>query len=61
MGFPQEIEGIVDRIDDPSFATMLGLITLGAKSERAHQFSFSSLHLSHVFKGLGSFFKRLIP
>lgn len=61
IGFPQEIEGIVDRIDDPSFATMLGLITLGAKSERAHQFSFSSLHLTQVFKGLGNFFKRLVP
>lgn len=61
IGFPQEIDGIVDRIDDPSFATMLGLITLGAKSEKSNKFSFGSLQFSKMFKGMGSFFKRLVP
>lgn len=61
IGFPQEIDGIVDRIDDPSFATMLGLITLGAKSEKSGKFSFGSLQFSKMFKGMGSFFKRLVP
>ncbi|MDP3976359.1 MAG: cell division protein FtsA [bacterium] len=61
IGFPQEIEGIVDRIDDPSFATMLGLVALGAKSERSSSFSFGKIKFSQLFKGMGSFFKRLIP
>jgi cell division ATPase FtsA len=29
MGFPQDIEGIVDRIDDPSFAHIVGLVHFG--------------------------------
>lgn len=29
MGFPQDIEGIVDRIDDPSFAHIVGLTHFG--------------------------------
>jgi cell division protein FtsA len=61
VGFPQEIEGIVDRIDDPSFATMLGLISLGSKSERSRRFSFGGLNVSDAFKGVSSFFKRLLP
>ncbi len=61
MGFPQNIEGIVDRIDDPSFATMLGLITVGIKTERANRFSFRSMGFSKMFKGVSTFFKRLIP
>jgi len=61
IGFPQEIEGIVDRIDDPSFATMLGLISLGSKSERSRRFSFSGLNVTDAFKGVSSFFKRLLP
>ena len=61
IGFPQDIDGIVDRIDDPSFATMLGLISMGAKSERNRSFSFSSLNFSGMFKGMSGFFKRLLP
>lgn len=61
IGFPQEIEGIVDRIDDPSFATMLGLISLGSKSERMRRFSLGGLNFSGAFKGVSSFFKRLLP
>lgn len=61
IGFPQEIEGIVDRIDDPSFATMLGLVSLGSKSEHSRKFSFGSFNMSHAVKGVSSFFKRLLP
>jgi cell division protein FtsA len=61
IGFPQEIDGIVDRIDDPSFATMLGLITMGSKHGRSRKFSLGSVQLSQVWKGVSGFFKRLIP
>lgn len=61
IGFPHEIDGIVDRIDDPSFATMLGLVTLGAKSERHRSFSLGSFKASQVLKGVSGFFKRLLP
>lgn len=61
IGFPHEVDGIVDRIDDPAFATMLGLITMGIKAERRRSFSLKSLNLGETFKGVGDFFKRLIP
>ncbi len=61
IGFPHNIEGIVDRIDDPSFATMLGLVTMGAKSDRQRSFSFGGIKAGNVMKGMGSFLKRLLP
>ncbi|MDF2378908.1 MAG: cell division protein FtsA [Candidatus Gracilibacteria bacterium] len=61
IGFPQDVDGIVDRIDDPSFATMLGLITMGVKAERRRSFSLKSLNLGDTFKNVGNFFKRLVP
>jgi cell division protein FtsA len=61
IGFPHEIEGLVDKIDDPSFATMLGLITMGAKHGVHGSFSMRSLNIGKAFKGIGGFFKRLLP
>ncbi|MDP2690912.1 MAG: cell division protein FtsA [bacterium] len=61
IGFPHEIEGIVDRIDDPSFATMLGLISMGNKTHHGKAFSFRSFQVGKMFKGVGTFFKRLLP
>lgn len=61
IGFPHDIDGIVDRIDDPSFATMLGLISLGVKSNRTRNFSLGSLQFNNMFKGVSGFFKRLLP
>lgn len=61
IGFPIDIDGIVDRIDDPSFATMLGLIILGTKTQRTKHFSLSSLQLGDMWKSMSGFFKRLIP
>ncbi len=61
IGFPQDIDGIVDRIDDPAFATMLGLVTMGSKGERQRSFSLGTLKMGKVFSGMSGFFKRLIP
>lgn len=35
LGFPQELSGIVDRVDDPSFAIPVGLVMFAAE-ERGH-------------------------
>lgn len=61
IGFPVDIDGIVDRIDDPSFATMLGLITMGSKDDRNKSFSFGSFKFGNAFRGMSGFFKRLLP
>lgn len=35
VGYPVELEGIVDKIDDPSYATSIGLLIWGSRSYRA--------------------------
>lgn len=59
LGFPREIDGIVDRVDDPGFATGIGLIHF------ANRFGSSRGGLDLNFGRIGTsvldFFKRLIP
>lgn len=38
IGYPKEIDGIIDRVDDPSFATAVGLAIWGASSESSKSF-----------------------
>jgi cell division protein FtsA len=60
IGFPTEIEGIVDKIDDPSYATLLGLIAIGVRSQTSG-FSLKKININKAFKGIGGFIKRLFP
>ena len=59
IGFPIDIEGIVDRIDDPGFATVTGLLHF------AHKYGDSGNFLSFDFgrwkDHLGGWFQKLIP
>lgn len=34
LGFPQELEGLIDQVDDPSFATVIGLIVSALSDEQ---------------------------
>ena len=60
IGFPQNYEGVVDKIDDPSYATAIGLLIWGSKFEgRPH-----GAKAINFKKGMGSikkWFKGLIP
>ena len=53
VGFPLELEGVVDRIDDPAFATSIGLLLSGAKGEKIR-------FTKPVFKNLTSWFKSFV-
>lgn len=35
VGYPVELEGVVDRIDDPSYATAIGALIWGGRSQRS--------------------------
>jgi cell division protein FtsA len=61
IGFPTQVEGLVDKIDDPSFATMIGLLLMGSQSYPSRQFRISGAHIGKAFKGFGGFLKRLLP
>lgn len=41
IGFPMELEGVVEKIDDPSFATSVGLILWGKDLDQKDQKRFS--------------------
>lgn len=59
IGFPQNYDGVVDKIDDPAYATAIGLLIWGSKFDGKPGQKGVSLK-----KGVGSlkkWFKGLIP
>lgn len=61
IGFPAEVDGIVDKIDDPSFATVIGLILTGAKGTAHRPYHPSHINLGKTMEGVKKFFKKLLP
>ncbi|PIQ74908.1 MAG: cell division protein FtsA [Candidatus Portnoybacteria bacterium CG11_big_fil_rev_8_21_14_0_20_40_15] len=65
IGFPVNFEGVIEEVDDPCFATVLGLILCaGEQSEelrgrRSNVFDFSSL--APVVKKFKNWFKSFLP
>ena len=62
IGFPQNFEGVVDKIDDPAYATAIGLLIWGSRFE-GHSFlpTFRGFGLRKSLGGLKSWVKNLIP
>jgi cell division protein FtsA len=60
IGFPQEISGVVDKIDDPSFATVVGLLIWGTKYESSRGYALN-MNLGNMFEGIKNFFRKLLP
>ena len=59
IGFPRDIQGIVDRVDDPTYAVPLGLIEWGFENEAIG--SSSVLPIGDIAKKAKDFFKRFLP
>lgn len=63
IGFPQNYDGVVDKIDDPAYATAIGLLIWGSRFEgRSH--AGLGIRGSSLKKGLGNmknWLKNLIP
>lgn len=60
IGFPQNVSGVVDKIDDPGFATATGLCIWGSKHE-AMRYGLRMPDISKTFSVVGGFFRRLLP
>jgi len=60
IGFPTEVEGVVDKIDDPAYATAIGLVVWGSKYE-GHSYGFSGVNLKKIFTGVKDWFRNLLP
>lgn len=61
IGFPMEIDGIVDKIDDPAYATAVGLLTWGSRFEGGSSFGKLNIGFGKTAKKLGGFFRNLWP
>lgn len=62
IGFPQNFDGVVDKIDDPAYATAIGLILWGSRLEhRNYGFSFKGIGLKKAFTGIRDWMKSLFP
>lgn len=62
IGFPQNFEGVVDKIEDPAYATAIGLLIWGTRFEgRSFSFSFKGLNLKKTFTDVKNWVKHLLP
>jgi len=62
IGFPQNFESVVDKIDDPAYATAIGLAIWGSRFEgHGYSFDFRSLNFSKTFQSVKSWIRSLLP
>jgi len=63
MGFPMEIGGVIEKVDDPAYATALGALLWGAREGmKRNSFSFAgSFDMRRTFGSVSSWFKNLLP
>ncbi len=60
IGFPTEVDGVVDKIDDPAYATAIGLVVWGSRFE-GRSYGFSSFDFKKALVGVKGWFKNLLP
>jgi cell division protein FtsA len=60
MGFPQGVSGVVDKIDDPAFATATGLAIWGVKHDPI-RYGLKLPNIGKTFSSATNFFKKLLP
>lgn len=60
IAFPSEINGVVEKIDDPSYATAIGVLLMGSKFQ-GKPYSLSNVQIGKMFSGIKSFFRNLLP
>ena len=62
IGFPQNFDGVVDKIDDPAYATAIGLILWGSRLESSsYGLAFRGLNLKKGYSTVKNWFKSLVP
>lgn len=61
IGFPTNYEGVVDKIDDPTYATAIGLLLWGSRFEGRHHGGLKGIDLKKGLTSLRNWFKNLVP
>lgn len=60
MGFPVDIGGVVEKVDDPAYATVLGALVWGMREESESP-RMSRVQMRKALTQAGSWFKSLLP
>ena len=60
MGFPVDVGGVIEKVDDPSYATALGTLTWGLREGGQHS-SMGNFQMKRALTQVGSWFKSLLP
>lgn len=63
IGFPQNFEGVVDKIEDPAYATAIGLLIWATRFETRPMgmMNLKGLGLKKAFSGIKNWAKNLLP
>jgi cell division protein FtsA len=64
MGFPIDIGGVIEKVDDPAYATALGTLLWGVREGSrlsSGGFAMSSVDFKRAFAQVGSWMKNLLP
>ncbi len=64
MGFPIDIGGVIEKVDDPAYATALGTLLWGVREGSrlsSSSFAMSSVDFKRAFAQVGSWVKNLLP
>lgn len=61
IGFPQNYDGVVDKIDDPAYATAIGLLIWGSRFEGRQHAGLKNMSLRKGLSGIKNWFKNLVP
>lgn len=61
IGFPQNYDGVVDKIDDPAYATAIGLLLWGSRFEGRHHGGLKTINFKKGLSSIKKWFKNLVP
>ncbi len=61
MGFPVDIGGVIEKVDDPAYATVLGTLVWGAREGESMKRFVGSAQMKRVLTQAGSWFRSLLP
>lgn len=60
MGFPVDIGGVIEKVDDPAYATVLGTLVWGMREGDSSP-RLRGVHMKRALTQVGSWFKSLLP
>ncbi len=61
MGFPVEVGGVIEKVDDPAYATALGTLVWGLREGESSSMGIGNFQMKRTLQNVGGWFKSLLP